>query len=645
MKIIPYKLIYIVCLILIPVKLSSQYEYQAGASQVSIEPDQTLLSLHLGGYGAPRDGRFTLEWTEKGSIPSADAMAATENGIFIISNKELFRINPDAERPEAEKAGNAENLIALAGIKGKLYGLNSKGEILESANKGTIKWKKIGNSDKSVTQIAVADGILYASGPDGILLKANLSDKSFDWKKSEAPAGIISLTANEDRLYALTGEGVIYKCEPSRNNINWLKMAYRNGETITEDIAHITILNGRIYGIGKDNILYLGEQRTEGNLTSRALAIKNGNNTVVIINIDVCGLDDEFTGLIKEEIQRKTGIQGKAVFINSSHTHFAPVSQNWLTWQEPNQRPDSIYLNKTLRNGLIQSVEKALAALQPADIYFGRGKTDIGYNRSLKDHPELYDSAVDVIKVVYPSNKSESYLFIAACHPVFATAGTLHYTISANYPGVARHLVERRTGTSNSLFLQGTAGDINPRDNGENISGEKLASEVIAVLKRPMEKITGPVSFFLDTINIPIKPWTKEEIVSYKQVNEEKPGDIYAEKNVKWSNLMLKYYQDGTMPSTLPVYVQTFNIGSWKLVGFSRETTTEYGFGVKNMWPDKLVSVAGYTNDVSSYLPTRKHIELNNYEGLDSFFWYGSPAVFPLDVYEIIIDDIKKNSR
>jgi hypothetical protein len=205
--------------------------------------------------------------------------------------------------------------------------------------------------------------------------------------------------------------------------------------------------------------------------------------------------------------------------------------------------------------------------------------------------------------------------------------------------------VERRTGTSNSLFLQGTAGDINPRDNGENISGEKLASEVIAVLKRPMEKITGPVSFFLDTINIPIKPWTKEEIVSYKKVNEEKPGDIYAEKNVKWSNLMLKYYEDGTMPSTLPVYVQTFNIGSWKLVGFSRETTTEYGFGVKNMWPDKMVSVAGYTNDVSSYLPTRKHIELNNYEGLDSFFWYGSPAVFPLDVYEIIIDDIKKNSR
>lgn len=645
MKVMRSSLIFLVCFMAIPMKLFSQYEYQAGTSQVSIEPDQTLLSLHLGGYGAPRDGRFTLEWVEKGSVPSADAMAASDNKIFFISNNELFKINLEGDRPEVEKAGNAVDLISLAGTKGKLYGLNSNREILETETKGSIKWKKVGNSDKSATKIATADGILYASGPGVIFWKSNLSEKSFDWKNSEAPAGIISLTASEDKLYALTGEGVIYKCEPSISNMKWLKMAYRNGETIKQEIAHITILNGRLYSIGKDNNLYIGEQRTEGNLTSRALAIKNGNNKVVIINIDVCGLDDEFTGIIKEEIHKNTGIPGKAVFINSSHTHFAPVSQNWLTWQEPNQRPDSIYLNKTLRNGLIQSVEKALASLQPAEIYFGRGKTDIGYNRSLKDHPELYDSAVDVIKVVYPSNKSESYLFIAACHPVFSTAGTLHYTISANYPGVARQLVERRTGTSNSLFLQGTAGDINPRDNGENISGEKLASEVIAVLNRPMEKITGPVSFFLDTINVPIKPWTKEEIVSYKQVNEEKPGDIYAEKNVKWSNLMLKYYEDGIMPTALPVYVQTFNIGNWKLVGFSRETTTEYGFGVKNMWPDKLVSVAGYTNDVSSYLPTRKHIELNNYEGLDSFFWYGSPAVFPMDVYEIIVNEIKKNSR
>jgi len=557
-------MLYLIILLLIPVRLISQYEYQAGVSQVSIEPDQTLLSLHLGGYGAPREGRFTIQWCEISELPATGAF----------------------------------------------------------------------------------EDIPYKTEQGGKIIYKDQSGKSWSLKGVDDESnGIASMTENKGKLYLLTTDGTIYWCEPSRKDTRWLKMAYKNGETIKEDIVRITIINDRLYGIDKNNKIYIAENRSEGNLTSRALAIKRGKEAVLIVNIDVCGFDDEFTGHVKKEITRITGIPVSAIFINSSHTHFAPVSQNWLTWQEANQRPDSIYLNKILRNGLVSSAEKAIASLKPAELYFGRGKTDIGYNRSLKEHPELYDSAVDVLKVVYPTSNRESYLFMAACHPVFSTAGTLHYTISANYPGVARQLVERRTGTSNSLFLQGTAGDINPRDNGENISGEKLANEVIAVLKRPMEKINGPITFFLDTINIPVTPWSKEEIIAYRDANAGKTGDVYAEKNVKWSNLMLQYYQEGSIPTSLPVYVQTFNIGNWKLVGFSRETTTEYGFGVKNIWPDKMVSVAGYTNDVSSYLPTAKHLELKNYEGLDSFFWYGSPAVFPMDVYDRIISDIKLKSR
>jgi len=541
----------------------AQTGYQAGTAIVSIEPEETLLSLHLGGYGAPRDGRFTLQWHEIDKLPAADAF----------------------------------------------------------------------------------DDLSYKTDANG---KINIRDrrgKSLSVTGSDDFKGIMSVAVNKGRIYVLDNDGTLYWRTVSGSDSKRLKMAYRNGETIKEEIVQIAIINDRLYGADKDNKKYLAENRSEGNLTARALAIREGKTTVLIINIDVCGLDDEFTGPVKDEIFRNTGIPSSAIFINSSHTHFAPVSQNWLTWQEANQRPDSIYLNKIIRNGLIKASAEAVASIKPAELWFGRGKTDIGYNRSLKDHPELYDSAVDVLKIHYTGSNTESYLFIAACHPVFSTAGTLHYTISANYPGVARRLVERRTNTTNSLFLQGTAGDINPRDNGENISGEKLANEVIAVLGRPMEKISGPISSFLDTVNIPVQPWSKQEITALKESNLPKKGDVYAEKNVKWSDLMLKYYEDGITPSTLPVYVQTINIGNWKLIGFSRETTTQYGFGVKDLWPGKMVSVAGYTNDVSSYLPTSKHLELKNYEGYDSFFWYGSPSVFPMNVYDIILNDIKEKAR
>jgi hypothetical protein len=636
--------LFILFTLLNSVQVCSQSTYLIGTAQSSIEPDQSLISLHLGGYGAPRDGRFSLQWINKGVVPEAVSIAGLTGKLYIVSNDNLLFMDPAETSQNWKSAGKTENVISIAGLNGKLYAINNKGELLEKKLQRKIKWEKIGSVDNTVTKLAASDNKLFAANEKGFLWAADLTKKSIEWLKAETVNGIISLAANKGKLYALTSEDIIYRCDLLKKDQKWLKIAYRNGETIKEDIKHITIVNDRLYGISRENLLYLGEHRSEGNLTARAMAIKSGEKTVVIVNVDVCGLTDTFTGLLKEEIDRKNRIPPSAVFINFSHTHFAPVTQNWLTWQDANQRPDSVYLF-SIRNGILNAIDDAVNALAPAEIHFGRGTIDIGYNRSLKDHPELYDSAVDVIHIVYTDKNRESYMFLAACHPVFSTAGKLHYTLSANFPGVARKLVEERTGTSNSLFLQGTAGDINPRDNGEYISGEKLANEVMHVSIRPMQKIDGPISFFLDTINIPIDPWTNDEILTYRAQNIDKQEDIYSEKNVKWCDLMLEYYKNGMMPQSLPVYVHTINIGNWKLVGFSRETTTGYSFGVKNLWPDKLISVAGYTNDVSSYLPTHMHIEGKGYEGLGSFFWYGMPNVFPMNVDEIILSRIKSLER
>lgn len=623
----------------------SQSVYQIGTSKVSIEPDQSLISLHLGGYGGPRDGRFSLEWINKGTVPEVTAMGGLTDKLYIVSNSDLLWMKPAENNSAWKKEGKAENIKSIAGFNGKLYALANNGEVLETKVQGGIRWKKIGSVDNSVVTLAASENKLFTADGMGSLRSADLSKKSLEWLKLDSLNNVVNLTANNEKLYALTSDGFIFKCEPGKKNYKWLKIANKNGQTIKEDIKLITVLNDRLFSISKENILFMGEHRSEGNLTARAMAVKSGEKTIVIVNVDVCGLNDSFTGLVKQEIYKKNQLPPSAVFINSSHTHFAPVSQNWLTWQEPNQRPDSTYLYTIIRNGILNAVDDALKTMAPAELSFGRGTTDIGYNRSLKDHQELYDSAVDVIKAGYIDKNAESYMFLASCHPVFSTAGKLHYTLSANYPGVARKLVEERTGTVNSLFLQGTAGDINPKDNGEYISGEKLANEVIAVLNRPMTKINGPISFYLDTINIPITPWTKDEIFEYRAKNSDKPGNVDAEKNVKWCDLMLKYYRENTMPTSMPVYVNTINIGNWKLVGFSRETTTGYGFGVKNLWPDKLISVAGYTNDVSSYLPTHMHLEARGYEGLNSFFWYGMPNVFPMDVDEIILNKIKSLER
>lgn len=636
-------------LIMFPCFSFSQSNYLAGTSLASIEPDQSLISLPLTGYGAPRDGRFTLQWIKRGVVPEITAMGGSDDKLYLISKGDLLSLNPSEDKSTWIKAGKAENIMSIAGYGGRLYAVNNLGELLETKVRGGIKWKKIGLVDTSATVITASNNLLFAANPGGSLWSADLSGKRIEWKKVESIRNsifnVVSLTSNNRKLYALTNENVIYQCEPGNIDSKWLKIAYKNGETIKEDIKLITLVGERIFGVSKDNYLYRGEHRSDGNLSARAMALKSNESTVVIVNVDICGLTDVFTGLIKQEIYLKDHLPAEAIFINCSHTHFAPVAQDCLTWQEHSQRPDSSFLYSTVKKGIINAIESALKEMTPAELSFGRGTTDIGFNRSLTDHPELYDNAVDVIKVNYTGKNTESYLFLTACHPVFSTAGKLHYTLSANYPGVARKLVEERTGTSNSLFLQGTTGDIDPKDNGEYITGEKLSNEVIAVLGRPMTKIAGPISCHLDTIDIPVAPWPKEEIIAYRAENIGKTGDVYAEKNVKWCDLMFKYYREGTMPKSMPVYINTINIGNWKLVGFSRETTTGYGLEVKKFWPDKLISVAGYTNDVSSYLPTHMHLEAGVYEGKDSYFWDGMPNSFPKTADETILSKIKSLER
>jgi len=489
----------------------SQSTYLVGTSQVSIEPDQSLISLHLAGYGIPKEGRFTLQWIDQGVIPTVTAIGGSNEKLFIVSNNELFVLDSLQNKSIWGKKGKAENIISIAGLSRKLYGMNKNGELLATKINGGAKWEKICFVDHSVTLIATDGNKLFAANTNGSFWSADLSENKIEWEEIESInktiCDIRSITANNGKLYALTIEGTIYQCEPGNINSKWLKIAYRNGVTVKEDIGYIAFFRGRLFGVSKDNHLYCGEHRSEGNLSARSMAIKRNEKTVVIVNVDLCGLNESFTGPLKQEIFLKNHIPSQAVFLNFTHTHFAPVTQDLLTWQEHCQRPDSIYLNSIVKAGILKSIDNALKTMAPAELFFGRGSVDIGYNRSLKDHPELYDNDVDVVKVKYTEKQTESYLFLTACHPVFSTAGTLHYTISANYPGVARKLVEERTRTSNSLFLQGTAGDIDPKDDGEYITGEKLAKEVIAVLDRPMTQLNGAISFYLDTVKIPVSPW------------------------------------------------------------------------------------------------------------------------------------------
>ncbi len=623
----------------------SQQIYQAGLSMESIEPPQKLIALSLGGYAAPWEGRFSLQWIRKDRLTPVTALAGTAGHLCLLSNGRIFcaRPNPSGNIPEWEQTGSAAHLKFLAGSNDHLFAIDGEGHLLMARmDPKEIQWKEKGIIHQPVAAITAKDDEFFLASPDGTFWKGRISAGNIKLQeiRSLRLNGVIDLATSPSGIYALTNDGTIYRWGIKRRN-QWIKAAWKNGVTINEDIRHLAIAGGALYGADRDHVLFEGEHRSKGDLSVRALAVSNDPGTVLIIALDLVGINGSFTRRIKEEIFQQTGIPPEAVLINVSHTHFAPVTQAWPTWQDFNQQPDSNYL-RLVKKKILRTAGRAIENMQPARLFFGRETTDIGFNRSLPDHPELYDSDVDVIKVEFVDSGKANYLFMAACHPVHSTSGKFHFTLSANFPGVARQLVEQRTGTSNALFLQGAAGDINPADNDEYLTGKKLAGKVLAVIHRSMNKISGPVSFSLDTIHVPLEKIPKEAVVQLKEQSLNSPGGMIAERNLIWCESVLEGYAENNIPSALPVYFQTINIGNWKLTGFSRETTSEYSLEVKKLWPDQMVSVAGFTNDVSSYLPTGKHIEMKNYEGYDSFFWYGVPGTFPASVKDTVIAFIQK---
>jgi len=623
----------------------AQYEYRIGKGQASIEPNQHILSVALAGYGAPREGRFSLEWKARATPGKADDAITVAGRLYMLRGGTIWQADMSDLKREAIVLKQSANIRMIAGSEKRLFALNTDNELLEAklSRRGELRWKHKGVLQQTPRSLSYWKNRLVMLDTDGMLWTAEERRGRLTWESLAECNDVIDIMGDQRHLYVLTAKQEILRYD---GPAGWLRVAIHNGITYNQDIRLLMASDEGFWAMDSEGVLYQGQHNSTQQLAVNVLIIQKGKDRVALLGADVCGFDTSFVNDVKQDIQRAFGISPNAVMVNASHTHFAPVSQPWHTWGPYCQKPDSTYLYTVVKSGMMDAMRQATQGLQPANLYIGKSEVDIGHNRNLPGTDLPYDKALDVIRVDYENLDKDDIIFLAGCHPVFQNAGREGVTISPNYPGVAREMLLHHSNVRSAMFLQGCGGDINPVDADHRVTAKKVVSAVTEVLDgNAMQPIEGEITVYLDTVKLDSRPWPEDKIREFRKANEGKEGDVGAEKNVRWADLMLQYIKNGEMPKTMPVFVQTLNIGNWKLVGISRETTTEYGLAVKALWPDKLVTVAGYCNDVSSYLPTSRHIKAGVYEGYDSFFWYGQPNIFPENVYETIIESIKSKNR
>ena len=78
------------------------------------------------------------------------------------------------------------------------------------------------------------------------------------------------------------------------------------------------------------------------------------------------------------------------------------------------------------------------------------------------------------------------------------------------------------------------------------------------------------------------------------------------------------------------------------LLALGGEVVVDYALRVKKEYGDKGIIVAGYTNDVMSYIPSLRVLKEGGYEAEASMIYYGQPGPYAEDVEERIFTAIRQ---
>ena len=399
-----------------------------------------------------------------------------------------------------------------------------------------------------------------------------------------------------------------------------------------------------------------------------ALALSRHGKKLIIIGIDILALNNEQMEMIWALADRKLNLRPDQLFINCSHTHAGPEIHPTFNCNTcpPGEvcDPDPEYI-KELLESIILSADKALKNLQPADAFGEIGETFIGINRRAPDK-QIYkeqatgyenfpnpdrevDRSCPVILFKNKKGKPLSLIFGAACHPT--TMRYDNYLISAEYPGVARRILEKDLDGAPALFLQGMAGDVKPHQVAEGNSfrsgnfediekvGEELATDVNTIIKKGLRPLDIKIETALKRVAIPFNnTWNIKTYEKFAEKDE-------VEYRRVWANYWLQKLRAGeSLPESIDLTLSIVELSpELRFATVAGELLTDMGMKIKHQFKNGTTLVLGYTNGEIAYILDAKTIKEGGYEATEVvFFSHDKPAPFIPEIEEIILSGFKE---
>lgn len=389
---------------------------------------------------------------------------------------------------------------------------------------------------------------------------------------------------------------------------------------------------------------------TVHDLKARALAIqdKHGQGTL-IVTTDLIGLPRSIAEPVAVRLQKDLGLDRAHILLNSSHTHTGPLVSNNLNLMFELDAHDQEVVarySQELSEALVAVAESAVKDMAPASLWFGKGEAHFGINRreptasgvKIGVNPKgPTDPDVPVIKITGTDGKLRAVVFGYACHNTTLTGD--FYKISGDYAGFAESDLEKANPGAVAMFMMLCGGDQNPEPRTTLELAEKhgaaLAAEVTRVIAGNMQPVRGAVRAAFQVVDLDFGYHTRETFQS-----RLKDRNVV---RVRHAKAMLKTYDEGHPIRHYPYPVQAIAFGkSLTVLAMGGEVVVDYALRVKKEYGAKDLMVAGYSNDVMSYIPSRRVLKEGGYEADDSMIYYGQPGPYAEDVEDRIEGAIGK---
>lgn len=378
-------------------------------------------------------------------------------------------------------------------------------------------------------------------------------------------------------------------------------------------------------------------------LYADALYLRHGDLETAILRLDLCWVPQRQVDELRRRIAESCDLPAAHVLVNVSHTHYGPklsdppapgtISEYRLVAGELERRYAEATADK-----LVSLVGWAKSRAVPARFTAGRAPVRIGTNRRERrpdgsivigvnpDGPVV--PHVDLARFDDTDGRPLAVLFAHACHPTSLAA--TDYEISADWPGVARQVIESGAGCP-ALFLQGCGADINPypRPGWEHVerNGRRMGHAVLQHLNT-----MGPggeverLRVAERECPLPLDPAPPEDqaravlaeklaaVARHRETEPGRPLPYQLGCEADWARELVEACESGGAPDSLPVRIQVIALDDWSLVALQNEMLCQIGLAIEAGSPYPRTVVLGYSNGGSNYFPPASVWDEGGYE-------------------------------